>query len=47
MTLLLLNEAGTVYSKKNLPEVTIDVSKLDAAHKEHVRSGMYVEPPAV
>ncbi len=37
--LLLLNQAGTVYTKKNLPDVTIDVSQLSA--KDYVRTGEY------
>ena len=37
--LLLLNEAGTIYSKKDLPTVTVDVAKLTG--KDRVRSGPY------
>lgn len=37
--LLGLNQAGTVYSKKNLPAVTVNVAKLDRT--DRVRSGPY------
>lgn len=40
-TLLQLNQAGTIYSTKNLPTTKIDVSKLTA--KDHVRTGPYSE----
>ncbi len=35
-TILLLNDSGTVYSTKDLPTRTIDVTKLDAEAKVHV-----------
>jgi hypothetical protein len=38
-TLLALNQAGTTYSKRNLPTTTIDVSKL--TRKDYVRTGEY------
>lgn len=39
VVLLLLNQAGTVYSKKNLPPVTVDVTKLTAT--DRVKTGQY------
>jgi uncharacterized oligopeptide transporter (OPT) family protein len=39
LVLLAMNQAGTVYSKKNLPGVTIDVSKLTT--KDRVLTGPY------
>ncbi len=39
VTLLLLNQAGTTYSKRGLPEAIVDVSKLTV--KDHVRTGPY------
>ena len=39
LVLLLLNQAGTVYTKKNLPPVKVDVSRLDRT--DHVRTGPY------
>jgi putative OPT family oligopeptide transporter len=41
VTLLLLNQAGTTYSKRGLPAATVDISKLK--DKDHVRTGPYVE----
>ena len=41
VTLLLLNQAGTIYSKNDLPQEKIDVSKL--TNKDRVRSGPYSE----
>ncbi|OWK44487.1 OPT family oligopeptide transporter [Fimbriiglobus ruber] len=41
LVLILLNQAGTVYSKKNLPSVRVDVSQLTAT--DHVRSGEYAD----
>lgn len=41
-TILLLNDSGTVYSKKELPTRVIDVSKLDSKTKEHAK-GTYAE----
>ncbi|QEL16281.1 OPT family oligopeptide transporter [Limnoglobus roseus] len=42
--LLLLNQAGTVYTKKNLPPVTVEVTKLTA--KDTVRVGQYADDKA-
>jgi putative OPT family oligopeptide transporter len=42
--LLLLNQAGTVYTKKGLPPVTVDVAKLTATDK--VKTGQYADDPA-
>lgn len=39
LVLLAMNDSGTVYSKKNLPTVKVDVSKLTAT--DHVRVGPY------
>lgn len=39
VTLLLLNQAGTTYSKRGLPAATVDVAKLTV--KDHVRTGPY------
>jgi putative OPT family oligopeptide transporter len=39
--LLYLDRAGTTYTKKDLPEVTIDVRTLD--EKDHVRRGQYAD----
>jgi putative OPT family oligopeptide transporter len=39
LVLLLLNQAGTVYTKKNLPPVKVDVSRLDRT--DRVRTGPY------
>src|SRR5207244_1180697 len=41
VTLLLMNQAGTTYTKRGLPTTTIDVSKLSV--KDHVRTGIYSE----
>ncbi len=41
--LLLLNQAGTVYTKKGLPDVTVDVTKLTAT--DRVRTGQYADDP--
>jgi putative OPT family oligopeptide transporter len=40
-TLLWLNQAGTTYSKRGLPDATVDVSKLTV--KDHVRTGPYAD----
>jgi putative OPT family oligopeptide transporter len=39
--LLLLNQAGTVYTKKGLPDVKVDVTKLTAT--DRVRTGQYAD----
>ncbi|MBX9585189.1 MAG: oligopeptide transporter, OPT family [Gemmataceae bacterium] len=44
VTLLLLNQAGTVYTKKDLPPGKVDVAKL--AGTDRVRSGQYADDPA-
>ncbi|MEO2088215.1 MAG: oligopeptide transporter, OPT family [Gemmataceae bacterium] len=41
LVLLAMNQAGTIYSTKNLPAVTVDVSKLTA--KDRVLTGPYAE----
>jgi uncharacterized oligopeptide transporter (OPT) family protein len=43
LVLLALNQAGTVYTKKDLPPVTVDASRLD--HTDHVRTGPYADDP--
>lgn len=40
-TLLWLNQAGTTYSKRGLPDVTVDTSMLSV--RDHVRTGPYAE----
>ncbi|MFO0937507.1 MAG: oligopeptide transporter, OPT family [Gemmataceae bacterium] len=40
LVLIFMNQAGTVYSKKNLPTVKVDVSKLKT--KDTVRTGPYM-----
>lgn len=44
LVLLAMNQAGTVYSKKNLPAAVLDVSKLTETGR--VRSGPYAADPA-
>jgi len=39
--LLSLNQTGTVYTKKDLPSMKVDVAKLDRL--DHVRTGQYLE----
>ncbi len=39
LVLLQMNQAGTIYSKKNLPTAIVDVSKLTTT--DHVRTGQY------
>jgi putative OPT family oligopeptide transporter len=47
VTLLLMNEAGTVYTKKNIPvparNLVLDVGTLGNDSKQHVKSGPYSE----
>lgn len=44
LVLLMLNQAGTVYSKRNLPPVTADPTKLTIT--DRVRTGEYSDDPA-
>jgi OPT family oligopeptide transporter len=44
LVLLAMNQAGTIYSKKNLPTATVDVSQLAA--RDRVRTGPYAEQDA-
>ncbi len=41
VVLLVLNQAGTVYTKNNLPNVKVEISKL--AGVDHVRTGQYLD----
>ena len=41
VVLLLMNQAGTIYSQKNLPTTKVEVSKLTAT--DHVRTGQYAD----
>jgi putative OPT family oligopeptide transporter len=45
VTLLLMNQAGTTYSKRGLPDATIDFSKL--TNTDHVRTGPYADDTTV